>query len=143
MSRGDGVCRCPASKCQSRSLDVERRSCSTIDLQRIRVQELNDDSIGEVGHVPRSIDVELTHDLVDTVVPGDIVKICGIVKALKTQVFIWLCVKALPTFVVQVPASSSSKSKSSLYVLYLLANSLVNEKRRDKSDMSFASASTK
>lgn len=34
----------------------------------------------EGGRVPRTIDVELTEDLVDTYVPGDVVTVTGIVK---------------------------------------------------------------
>jgi DNA replicative helicase MCM subunit Mcm2 (Cdc46/Mcm family) len=43
-----------------------------------RVQELMEGA--DPGRVPRTIEVELTDDQVDTCVPGDVVTICGQVK---------------------------------------------------------------
>lgn len=45
-----------------------------------RIQELSDDYT-EAGRIPRTIECELTADLVDTCVPGDMVTITGVVKA--------------------------------------------------------------
>ena len=46
-----------------------------------RVQELAGDGRREVGRIPRTIECELTSDLVDSCVPGDMVTITAIVKA--------------------------------------------------------------
>lgn len=45
-----------------------------------RIQELMSDAQGEAGRIPRTIECELVHDLVDSCVPGDTVTITGIVK---------------------------------------------------------------
>jgi len=57
--------------------------------------------------VPRTIECELTQDLVDCCIPGDVTTISGIVKARKTQV------------------KANTKNKS-LFVLYLEANCVSN-----------------
>ncbi len=65
----------------------------TIDWQRIRLQEqLVDDH--DSGRVPRTCEVELTEDLVDKCVPGDIITVTGTVKVMnidadKGMVFVY------------------------------------------------------
>lgn len=61
-------------------MQVDRTCRATIDYQRIRIQELFCDSGLEFGRVPKSIEVELKGDLVDSCLPGDIITISGIVK---------------------------------------------------------------
>ena len=46
-----------------------------------RIQEISGDDLREAGRVPRTIECELTADLVDSCVPGDMVTITAIVKA--------------------------------------------------------------
>ena len=46
-----------------------------------RVQELTGDGCREAGRIPRTVECELTSDLVDSCVPGDMVTITAIVKA--------------------------------------------------------------
>ena len=46
-----------------------------------RVQELAGDGRREAGRIPRTIECELTSDLVDSCVPGDMVTITAVVKA--------------------------------------------------------------
>lgn len=48
-----------------------------------RIQEEVDQK--ESGRVPRTVEVELTEDLVDTCVPGDIVTVSGIVKSVSVE----------------------------------------------------------
>jgi DNA helicase MCM8 len=43
------------------------------------LQELEADS-ADAGRVPRTLEVELSEDLVDTCVPGDVVTVGGVVK---------------------------------------------------------------
>ncbi len=50
-----------------------------------RIQELSGDDRREAGRIPRTIECELTSDLVDSCVPGDMVTITGIVKATNTE----------------------------------------------------------
>lgn len=50
-----------------------------------RLQEkLPDDKI-DAGRIPRTIDCETTQDLVDKVIPGDVVGITGIVKVTQAE----------------------------------------------------------
>lgn len=46
-----------------------------------RLQEQVGDDRREAGRIPRTIDCELTGDLVDSCVPGDIVTVTAVVKA--------------------------------------------------------------
>ena len=48
-----------------------------VDRQMLKIQEIDDQ---EGGRVPRTIDIELFEDLCDQVMPGDVVKITGVVK---------------------------------------------------------------
>lgn len=68
--------------CRSRSFSINRNSqlTQTINCQTIRVQESQSDDQRESGRVPRTIECELTNDLVYTCIPGDIVTVTGIVK---------------------------------------------------------------
>jgi len=52
-----------------------------IDSQSINIQERPEDS--PPGHIPRSLRVELLHDLVDTVRPGDRVILTGVITILQ------------------------------------------------------------
>ncbi|KAJ2165464.1 hypothetical protein GGH15_003349 [Coemansia sp. RSA 562] len=96
--------KCVTQGCKSRVFDIERAAESgtrTVDWQQIRIQEKINDDPRDPGRVPRSIDAELLDDLVDTVVPGDVVNCTGIVK---------------------VTQSDEGKGKgrpNSLYILYL------------------------
>ena len=35
--------------------------------------------------MPRTVECELTNDLVDVCVPGDVITVCGLVKAINTD----------------------------------------------------------
>ncbi|KAJ1724396.1 hypothetical protein LPJ53_001352 [Coemansia erecta] len=101
--------KCYTMGCKNRVFDVNRKvgsSTSAIDWQQVRIQEKINDDPKDPGRVPRSIDAELVGDLVDTVVPGDVVTCTGIVK---------------------VTMSDEGKGKAranSLYILYLDAVAL-------------------
>ena len=45
------------------------------------MQEISGDDRREAGRIPRTIECELTADLVDSCVPGDMVTITAVVKA--------------------------------------------------------------
>ncbi|KAJ2721935.1 hypothetical protein GGI07_003639 [Coemansia sp. Benny D115] len=101
--------KCLTQGCKNRVFEVDRRTSSntrTIDWQQIRIQEKINDDPKDPGRVPRSIDAELLSDMVDAVVPGDVVNCTGIVK---------------------VTQSDEGKGKgrpNSLYILYLDAVSI-------------------
>ncbi|KAJ2818520.1 DNA replication licensing factor mcm8, partial [Coemansia furcata] len=96
--------KCSAQGCRSKVFELCRNVESgtrTVDWQQIRIQEKVNDDPKDPGRVPRSIDAELLNDLVDSVVPGDVVSCTGIVK---------------------VVLSDEGKGKgrpNSLYILYL------------------------
>lgn len=73
---------CGNIACRSRSFSICRNSplTQTINCQTIRVQELQSDDQRESGRVPRTVECELTNDLVYTCIPGDVVTVTGIVK---------------------------------------------------------------
>jgi len=73
---------CDNITCRSHSFSICRNSSltQTINCQTIRVQELQSDDQRESGRVPRTIECELTNDLVYTCIPGDVVTVTGIVK---------------------------------------------------------------
>lgn len=72
---------CPGHGCRSRRFVPLRshKQTITVDWQTVRLQEIVQH---QSGRVPRTIEVELTEDLVDIAVPGDIVTVTGIVKTL-------------------------------------------------------------
>ena len=50
-----------------------------------RIQELAEDDRREAGRIPRTMECELTSDLVDSCIPGDMVTITAIVKATNSE----------------------------------------------------------
>lgn len=50
-----------------------------------RIQEHMSDDQREAGRIPRTIECELVHDLVDSCVPGDVITVAGIVKVSNTE----------------------------------------------------------
>lgn len=83
----------------------------TIDWQTIKVQEIMDDDQRESGRIPRTVECELTADLVDSCVPGDMVTVTGIVKATGTE----------------ENRNKSNKDKC-MFLLYLHVNAVNNNK---------------
>lgn len=102
---------CTIQGCKSRSFIPDRSSAQLMDFQKIRqgtskliwaflqlycaksftflyvpipsrIQELVSAGNHEEGRVPRTVECELTEDLVDCCIPGEIVTVTGIVKVL-------------------------------------------------------------
>ena len=73
--------RCKA-KAQSDFRLISKKS-EFIDWQSIMIQEIPEDL--PPGRIPRSVQAILTHDLVDTVKPGDRVKLMGVFKSVIAQ----------------------------------------------------------
>ncbi|KAF9162887.1 DNA replication licensing factor mcm8 [Actinomortierella ambigua] len=57
----------------------------TVDWQSIRIQQKLPDDKLDAGRVPRTIECEVTKELVDKVVPGDVIEVTGIVKAIQSD----------------------------------------------------------
>lgn len=49
------------------------------------MQELSQADKEEIGRVPRTLEIELTRDLVDSCSAGDVVTVLGIIKVLSTD----------------------------------------------------------
>ncbi|KAJ1679457.1 hypothetical protein EV182_002011, partial [Spiromyces aspiralis] len=101
--------RCYRSNCRSKIFELSRNEdldTKTIDWQQIRLQEKINDDRSDSGRVPKTIDAELTYDLVDTVVPGDVVNLTGVVK------------------VAQSNEGKGRNMTNSMYILYIDANSI-------------------
>jgi DNA replicative helicase MCM subunit Mcm2 (Cdc46/Mcm family) len=62
---------CSDAQCRSKSLLPDRAAAVTTDWQKVRLQEIVTDESREDGRMPRTIECELTDDLVDKCIPGD------------------------------------------------------------------------
>ena len=87
------------------------RKTICVDRQTIRLQELSDNTL-DSGRVPRTLECELTEELCDTLVPGDVARLTGVVK------------------VVTWEEQKRSKGKSQ-YLLYLSTLSIASPRSRD------------
>lgn len=104
--------KCPVPACRGRSFAPLRSSplTVTLDWQLIKIQELMSDAQREAGRIPRTIECELVHDLVDSCVPGDTVTVTGIVKVSNSE------------------EGSRNKNDKCMFLLYIEANSVSNSK---------------
>ncbi|KAJ8299815.1 hypothetical protein KUTeg_023875 [Tegillarca granosa] len=101
-------------------LAFECNNCSTeqCPAHECRIQEIMGDHQKETGRIPRTVDCELTQDLVDSCVPGDIVTVSGIVK------------------VNSVEEGRSRNKDKCMFLLYIHANSVSNAKGNKSGDSS-------
>lgn len=71
-----------------------------------RIQELLKSENLEEGRVPRTVECELSEDLVDSCIPGDIVTVTGIVKVINNYMDVGggnvICVPAYPFFCLRI-----------------------------------------
>ncbi|MFX1377374.1 MAG: ATP-binding protein, partial [Promethearchaeota archaeon] len=77
---------CLDKRCKAKTQSDFRlisKSSEFIDWQSIMIQEIPEDS--PPGRIPRSVQAILTHDLVDTVKPGDRIKVMGVFKSVLAQ----------------------------------------------------------
>ncbi|KAK9510017.1 hypothetical protein O3M35_004892 [Rhynocoris fuscipes] len=104
---------CLAGECKSKTFAPLCSSHLTItrNFQIIKIQESigDDDQRSDGGRVPRTMEIELTDDLVDICCPGDNVTVTGIVKVNSNE-------------------EPKRKNAPSLFVLYLEAVSVVTSK---------------
>eukprot|EP00668_Euglena_longa_P011981 GGOE01014403.1.p1 GENE.GGOE01014403.1~~GGOE01014403.1.p1 ORF type:complete len:781 (-),score=217.80 GGOE01014403.1:89-2266(-) len=106
--------RCANGRCTGQKFEANRSTAITYDWQRIKVQEVNDAT--DQGRIPRSIEVELTDDLCDCVLPGDSVVVCGLVKAGGTK----------------EKRRKGTGASGTTFLLYLSASSCVKSKGMDE-----------
>uniref|UniRef100_A0A8C5VVN7 DNA helicase MCM8 n=1 Tax=Microcebus murinus TaxID=30608 RepID=A0A8C5VVN7_MICMU len=92
--------KCPVPACRGKSFTALRSSPLTL---------MSDDQ-REAGRIPRTIECELVHDLVDSCVPGDTVTVTGIVKVSNAE------------------EGSRNKNDKCMFLLYIEANSICNSK---------------
>ncbi|XP_039594602.1 DNA helicase MCM8 isoform X2 [Polypterus senegalus] len=113
--------KCCRPDCRSRSFlpNLSSPLTVTVDWQTIKVQELMSDDQREAGRIPRTIECELSHDLVDSCVPGDLVSITGIVKVCSSD-----------------EGNGRNTNDKCMFLLYIEANSISNSKgQKAKSSM--------
>lgn len=79
--------RCSTERCRARYFEPMHGTAEIVDYQKIRIQELKDrDGLNrDEGRIPRTIDVDLCDDLVDSAIPGDIVAVNGIVRVTRIE----------------------------------------------------------
>ena len=105
---------CPGQGCRSRTFAPNKASARCVDWQRVRLQEaaaLKGDK-RDLGQIPRTVECELTEDLVHCCRSGDSVTVTGIVKALPAE-----------------GGAGGSKRGESLFLLYVDAVSLESRTR--------------
>ncbi|KAL8527636.1 hypothetical protein ACS0TY_005476 [Phlomoides rotata] len=105
--------KCEMQACKSRIFNPIRSTAQLIDFQKIRIQELLKSEHHEEGRVPRTVECELTQDLVDACIPGDVVTVTGIIRVINNYMDI---------------GGGKSKKNQALYYLYLEAVSVRNSK---------------
>eukprot|EP00124_Ichthyophonus_hoferi_P000656 Ihof_evm3s26 gene=Ihof_evmTU3s26 len=106
--------RCVGDQCKGKTFIPDRLSADTItiDAQSIRLQEVIPDSRQDSGRIPRTLDCELTGDLVDAAVPGDVVTVCGEVKLINCD----------------EGQGKGNRNRSSMFIHYMLVNSISSNK---------------
>lgn len=111
--------RCGTAGCRCKTFLPDPDGSSYSDWQRVRLQEIiegNNDS----GRVPRTFEVELRDDEVDSCVPGDIVNVTGIVKTIAVGQ--------------ERPGPSrfgANKVKQAVFYSFIAANAVQNSKQID------------
>ncbi|XP_009794628.1 putative DNA helicase MCM8 [Nicotiana tabacum] len=105
---------CKLQGCKCRTFNPIRSTARLIDFQKIRIQELLKSENHEEGRVPRTVECELSEDLVDACIPGDIVTVTGIIRVINNYMDI---------------GGGKSKSKNQgLHYLYVEVISITNSK---------------
>ncbi|KAL5546223.1 hypothetical protein UlMin_005910 [Ulmus minor] len=105
---------CDLNGCKSKIFNPIRCTAQMIDFQKIRIQELQKLEDHEEGRVPRTVECELSEDLVDACIPGDVVTVTGIIRVINNYMDI---------------GGGKSKSKNQgFYYLYLETISIKNSK---------------
>ncbi|XP_059427817.1 probable DNA helicase MCM8 [Corylus avellana] len=105
---------CTFDRCKSKTFNPIRATAQTIDLQRVRLQELLKPEDHEEGRMPRTVECELTQDLVGACIPGDVVTVTGIIRVINNYM--------------DIGGGKSKDKNQGFYYLYLEAVSIKNSK---------------
>ncbi|XVE61753.1 hypothetical protein DITRI_Ditri06bG0065200 [Diplodiscus trichospermus] len=105
---------CTLHGCKSRTFKPIRSSAQAIDFQKIRLQELLKSEDHEEGRVPRTVECELTEDLVDLCIPGDVVTVTGIIRVINNYM--------------DIGGGKSKSRNQGFYYLFIEAVSIKNSK---------------
>ncbi|MQL79609.1 hypothetical protein Taro_012045 [Colocasia esculenta] len=100
-----------------------------MDFSCAKLQEILKSGSHEEGRVPRTVECELTEDLVDSCIPGDVVTVMGIIKVINNYM--------------DVGGGKSKNKNQGLYYLYLEAVSVSNSKSHSASNILQVSGSDK
>ncbi|KAL9191468.1 hypothetical protein ACHAXT_001174 [Thalassiosira profunda] len=126
--------RCEDVKCRSQRFVINRKVSTYCDVQELKIQEVREelhceglegegmggDGEGrEAGRAPRHMEVEVSHDLVDTCHAGDSIVVTGIVRAVNS---------ALAS-----GRAGKRAAETSTYKLYVVGHSIVNLTAEDGS----------
>ncbi|KAB2098290.1 hypothetical protein ES319_A01G228300v1 [Gossypium barbadense] len=103
---------CTIHGCKSRTFKPIRSSAQAIDFQKIRLQELLKSEDHEEGRVPRTVECELTEDLVDLCIPGDVATVTGIIRVINNYM--------------DIGGGKSKGRNQGFYYLYIEAVSIKN-----------------
>jgi DNA helicase MCM8 len=103
--------KCITEGCRAKSFSPLHSSpfTQTINWQSMRLQEIVADDQRESGRVPRTVECELTEDLLDSCIPGDIVTVTGVVKVRNSEEY-------------------NKKKLPNMFYIYIDAVSVVNSK---------------
>ncbi|CAM8916912.1 unnamed protein product [Rhodiola kirilowii] len=120
---------CGMQGCKSRTFNPLRSAAQCIDFQKIRVQEIQRSENHEEGRVPRTVECELTEDLVDTSIPGDVVTVTGIIKVINSYMDIGGDPIRICTYLESPTCREVEKTRiKGLFYLYIEAVSVKNSK---------------
>ncbi|KAG0046935.1 DNA replication licensing factor mcm8 [Gryganskiella cystojenkinii] len=112
--------KCPETGCRGKQFTPQRGvgyETETVDWQTIRLQEKLPDDRMDSGRVPRTIECEVKHELVDRVIPGDVVELTGIVKVAPSE-----------------KAYSRAKTGNTMYLLYIDVNYITKATTTNEAD---------
>lgn len=98
------------NKCRAKNFILQRHTARYINVQELRLQESQEESTTQAGRTPRQMEVHLTHELVGSCRPGDIVKVAAIVQAVNSAV--------------AAGRAGKRAQETSTYTLYLQAHSV-------------------
>jgi DNA helicase MCM8 len=111
--------KCSTSKCRAKHFILNRTTARYINIQELRLQESQEESTAQAGRTPRQMEVELTHELVDSCRPGDIVMVASIVQAVNSAI--------------AAGRAGKRAQETSTYKLYLEGHSITTlSERRDQ-----------
>lgn len=76
---------CGTKGCRGRTLEPVRSEATSVDWRRLRIQEEAGADADDAGRIPRTVEVEVSTDLVDSASVGDTVEVLGIVCAMEVS----------------------------------------------------------